>query len=114
MMKIVCEKIYFKDGSFGWKIRAERKEDYKKLEEIRARVVQTHGDNYMNVDVMELRMSIQRHDDKGYFIIYKDDRAFDFRGDEADVSVEELEKFIDMLREAKKELDEKEVRVYEI
>jgi len=113
-MKVVCEKIYFKDGAFGWKIRAERKEDYEKLKRIRARVVQLHGDNYMNVDVVELRMSIQRHDDKSYFVIYKDDRAFDFKGEENDVSVSELEKFIDMLREAKKELEEKEVRVYEI
>lgn len=49
------------------------------------------------------------------FILYKDTRAFDLKGDDVDVSEDELEKFIDMLKETKEELEQEcIVKVFEI
>ena len=110
-MKVKCEKLLVNAAQIGWKIKAENKDDYKKLKQLIDRVTLIHCDEFS--DVSEMQMNV-RYEEEDCFILYKNTRDFDLRNEEKDVSVDELEKFIDMLKETKEEVCEKEVRVYEI
>ena len=96
-----------------WRIETESKEDFKFLEKIIDRLTLITYDWTLDVDFIDLQASIKNDGDS--FILYKDTRAFDLKGDDVDISEDELEKFIDMLKETKEELDQEcIVKVFEI
>ena len=96
-----------------WRIETESEEDFKFLERIVDRLTLITYDWNLDVDFIDLQASIKNDGDG--FILYKDTRAFDLKGDDVDVSEDELEKFIDMLKETKEELlQENVIRVFVI
>jgi len=110
-MKIKCEKFIDSRGYRCYEIKTERREDFKKLLKLKDRVVSKYSDGYS--DLGEISCSINDKEEyikQNFFVIYKEE----LKEGDIDVTPEDLEWFIDRLREAKNEFDEKETRVYEI
>ena len=111
-LKLICKQVWMKNKKV-WRIETESEEDFKFLEKIIDRLTLLTYDWNLDVDFIDLQASIKK--DRDGFILYKDTRAFDLKGDDVDVSEDELEKFIDMLKETKEELDQEcIVKVFEI
>lgn len=111
-LKLICKQVWMKNKKV-WRIETESEEDFKFLEKIIDRLTLLTYDWTLDVDFIDLQASIKK--DRDGFILYKDTRAFDLKGDDVDVSEDELEKFIDMLKETKEELDQEcIVKVFEI
>ena len=111
-LKLICKQVWMKNQKV-WRLETESEEDFEFLKRIVDRLTLLTYDYVMGVDFMDLQASIKNDGD--CFVLYKDRKAFDLRGYDIDVSEEELERFIEMLKETKEELlQENTVKVFVI
>ena len=111
-LKLICKQVWMKNQKV-WRIETESEEDFKFLKRIVDRLTLLTYDWTLDVDFIDLQASIKNDGD--CFVLYKDRKAFDLKGEEVDVSEEELERFIEMLKETKEELlQENTVKIFVI
>ena len=90
-----------------WDITTESAEEFDKLKMYVFRLLDLNYDPYLGVGLMiDLQVHVKVDESQNLIRICKAVDDFDLRGYDIDVSEEELERFIEMLKEVKTEMED--------
>ena len=103
-MKLLCKSCWINTRKC-WNITTESAEEFDKLKTYVYRLLDLNYDPYLDVALIDLQVRVKVDESQNLIRICKAVDAFDLRGYDIDVSEEELERFIEMLKEVKTEME---------
>ena len=113
-MKLLCKSCWINTRKC-WNRTTESAEEFDKLKTYVYRLLDLNYDPYLDVALIDLQVRVKVDESQNLIRICKAVDVFDLRGYDIDVSEEELERFIEMLKEVKTEMeDPPTVKNYEL